>query len=165
MPNKMRNKLKDDFVKPSFQLKEKNTKKRSITKNDKVYFNTKRNIQDNIDDSEAARLDANHEKWDEQQEEWKALSRIDALRDSDLLCKHFDGEEIVWSEHRLSAKDFCEPELLPVSDDCYSGYPGCHPVSDSEDDYNFWEDYEDYEHTDKSRNPHLYENSMYYSKY
>jgi hypothetical protein len=165
LPKKMRNKLKDDCVKPSFQLKEKNTKKRSITKSDKVYSNTKRNIQDNIDDSEAALWDANYEKCDEQQEEWKALSHIDALRDSDLLWKQFDGEEIVWSEHRLSAKDFCEPELLPVSEDYYLGYPECHPVSDTEEEHDFWADFEEYECEDKYRNPHLYEDSIFYSRY
>ena len=31
---------------------------------------------------------------------------------------------------------------------------------DVEDNYNFWEDYEDYEHTDKSRNPQLYSFSI-----
>ena len=157
----MRNKL-EDLVKPlQIQRKEKNIKKENITKSDKVYSNTKRNIQDNIDDSEAACWDANSEKWDEQQEELKALNHIDVLRDSNLLCEHFDGKEIIWSEHRISAQDFCEKDPIPVSENYYFGYPECHPVSDSEDDYDFWEDYEDYEHTDKSRNPHLYENSIY----
>ena len=165
LPKKMRSKLGDIFVKPLKTQNKKDIKKRKITKSGKVYSNTNRNIQDNIDDNIAAYWDAKEEKLAEKHNEIITLYNIDALRDSNLAWKQYDGEEIVWSEHRLSAKDFGEPELLPVSDDCYSGYPACHPVSDSEDDYNFWEDYEDYEHTDKSRNPHLYENSMYYSKY
>lgn len=165
LPKKMRNKLKDDFVKPSFQLKEKDIKKRNISKSAKIYSNTNRNIQDNIDDSTAAFWDAKEEKLEETQNKWDTLRNIDALRDDNLVGKVYDGEEIIWSEHRISAKNFYDPEPVPISEDYYFGYPACYPVSDSEEDFDVWEGYEEYEIEDKMRNPHLYKDSICYSRY
>jgi hypothetical protein len=160
LPKKMRNKLE------VVSIKDVPKKKTNIrTKINKCHSNINRDIQANMDDDVIAFWDAKEEKWDEQENVWNALRDIDALRDDNLTWRVCDGEEIVWSEHRLSAKDFCEPEPLPISGNYYLGHTPCYPVSDSEEEHDFWKDFEDYEIEDKLRNPHLYEGSIFYSKY
>jgi hypothetical protein len=158
LPKKMRNKLEVVLTKDVPK------KKANIrTKINKCHSNINRDIQANMDDDVVAFWDAKEEKWDEQQNVWNTLRDIDALHDVNLFWKFSDGEEIVWSEHRISTKDFCEPEPIPISEDYYFGNTTCHPVRDSEEEHNFWEDFEEYESTDKLRNPHLYNYSIYYS--
>jgi hypothetical protein len=100
-----------------------------------------------MNDDKNARLDAKEEQYQEKQDE------LDAFFKQELLSVVLNGETIVWSKHHQLAK---EQEPLPISEDYYFGYSACHPVSDSDSDYDLWEGYDDYESFDQMLNPELY---------
>ena len=126
------------FIKRAIQNKKKIEKDIKRTKTNKYYSNIKNNIQDQMNDDKNAHLDAKEEQYQEKQE---------------LLSVVLNGEIIVWSKYHQLAK---EQEPLPISEDYDFRYPGCHPVSDSDSDYDLWEGYDDYESFDQMLNPELY---------
>jgi hypothetical protein len=135
------------FIKRAIQNKKKKEKDIKRTKTNKYYSNIKNNIQDQMNDDKNARLDAKEEQYQEKQDE------LDAFFKQELLSVVLNGETIVWSKHHQLAK---EQEPLPISEDYYFGYSACHPVSDSDSDYDLWEGYDDYESFDQMLNPELY---------
>ena len=147
----MRIKLEGDIAAPVklLQSKKKNTIRRQ------VYTNTIRSIQDNMDDMNNAYWDAKEEKMDEKDEELSFICKFN-------LFRLFDEGPVVWANHRISVQDFCEPDAVAVTvAGSGSGSGAEYPYTyghtyKSDEEYDFWEGYDEYESFDKMLNPNLY---------